>query len=117
MINGKDYSLIIIAVVTVIALAALEYVICAKAKNQQLRKVPLFIPFIVWTAGLVIYGTGTGGGGFIDLSGLVLALFTAYGVICFIGIAAGWVAYRLKEIKLMEQARQNCPMSETDNKE
>jgi len=113
IINGVDYSAIIVVAVTVIALAAAEYFICLKSKKSSYRKVLLFVPFMVLVGAMFVYGGE--GGGFIDLRGYVAVILAVYALICAAAIGAGWFAFKLK-YESKPDISENCPLSDkTDN--
>lgn len=114
VINGTDYSLYIVIGLTVAVLAGLEYFICLKSTKSSYRKILLFVPFLVLTGALMVYGSESGGGLF-DLRGLVVVLLVIYALICAAAIGAGRFIYKLKH-ENKPDVPEDCPMADkTDN--
>ncbi|MBQ6850718.1 MAG: hypothetical protein IJN77_06755 [Oscillospiraceae bacterium] len=103
-----DFTLIILAVVSFAAFAALEYFICSKAKNPSTEKLMFFVPFLIFVGALVVYGSDANGS-FLDLRGMVTVVITIYGVLSLVAILAGYYLYHLKHLP---QDADNCPFSE-----
>ncbi|MBQ8604592.1 MAG: hypothetical protein IJ410_07100 [Oscillospiraceae bacterium] len=110
VINGVDYTIYLIAGGSFALMALAEYFICLKSKNPSARKVLLFVPFLILVAGLLVYGSNSGGG-FLDLSGLVLVVATIYALLCGAGMFAGWFAFKLK-YENKNELPESCPFSE-----
>lgn len=93
--NGTDYTLYVLAGITVIVLFAVQYGLCAKTKRRRFKMLPLsyvLLILILAALGLVEGDTGS----VIDLSGLVALLPCGYAAICFAAIMAAWLVYWLK---------------------
>ena len=108
MINGTDYTIYIVVVLTVVLLAALEYTICRRAKNPSMRKALLFIPFLVLLFALFVYGSQPNGS-FLDLRDVVALMRIGYAAVCAVAICIGWFVFAVKEKK---EDRAACPYSE-----
>lgn len=95
MINGTDYTLYIIAFLSVTFLFFLQLYLCRKTKSSKIRKLPLlFVAFLLVLA-LITYITPDTSG-FIDLSGLVASILFFYAVICSAAIGLAWAVYKVK---------------------
>ncbi len=97
----------IIAAASFMGLAGLEYFICAKAKNPSTEKLMFFVPFLIFVAALVVFGSDAGG--FLDLRGMATVVITIYGVLSLVAILAGYYLYHLKHLP---QQPDECPFSE-----
>ena len=110
IINGTDYTLYIIRALSVIGIAALEYLICLKSKKKANRQVLLFIPFFILVAALVIYGSETNGS-FLDLRAATTAMLTVWALLCAVGQFIGWFSYKLKYENEKDEIPRDCPMA------
>lgn len=102
-----NFTLPIIAAASFLGLAGLEYLICAKAKNPSTEKLMFFVPFLIFVAVLVVFGSDAGG--FLDLRGMATVVITVYGVLSLVAILAGYYLYHLKHLP---QQPDECPFSE-----
>lgn len=106
-----NFMLPIIAAVSFFALAGLEYLICAKAKNPSAQKLMFFVPFLIFVGALVVFGSDANGS-FLDMRGMVTAVLTVYGILSLVAIAAGWLIYQLKHVE--PEAPEDCPYSQQE---
>ncbi len=99
--------LYIVCALSFVVLAGLEYLVCAKAKNPNTEKLLFFLPFLIFIAALVVYGSDSNG--FLDMRGFATVVITIYGVLCLVAILGGYFLYHLKHLP---QEPESCPYSE-----
>ncbi len=111
LINGVDYTLYIIAAVSVLAIGGLEYYICLKSKKKSNRQALLFIPFFILVGALVIYGSESNGS-FIDLRGAITLVLVVWALLCAVAQFIGWFVFKLKYENQKDEIPRDCPMSQ-----
>ena len=104
-----NITLPLIAAASFVLLAWLEYFICSKAKNPSTQKLMFFLPFFIFMAAVLVWGSDAGG--FMDMRNFVTAIIAIYGLLCLIAVFAGWLIYQVKH---MPQSPQSCPYSEQE---
>lgn len=103
-----NLALPLIAAVSFIAFAGIEYYICSKTNNPSYQKLMFFVPFLIFVVALVVFGSDTNGS-FVDLRGMVTVVITIYGVLSLVAILGGYYLYHLKH---MPEQPEECPYSE-----
>lgn len=90
----SDYTLQIIIVLTVLALFALQYVLCKQAASKWLRAIPFLAPLasLAFAAWFALQPKG----GFMDFSMLAALLFVLFALLCLVPILVARVVYRIR---------------------
>ena len=91
--HDTDYTMQAIVAVSVIALFALQYFLCAKAKNGILKQLPFaYVALILLLVGMVLVSDAHNS--FLDLRALIAILLGVYAAICAAAILAARLVYR-----------------------
>ncbi len=94
VVNGIDYGIILIIVLAFAVIAALQYILCVKAKNKYLKLLPCV--FGAAFAAFAVAAQFGSSGGFIDLRGYVGFLCMAAAGLCFLAQGTGWGIWKIK---------------------
>ena len=94
MINGTDYTLVIIIAISFAVIAAAQYFLCAKTKNKILKLLPCVFGLVF--IGLAVAAQFGSSGGFIDLRGFVTFIYAVAAALCFLAQGAGWCIWKIK---------------------
>ena len=99
VINGTDYSLIVVGIIAAALFFAVQYFLCGKARSLGVKLIPVyFILIILVLAALVI--AGDRGDTFIeDIRGVVALVILGFALVCGISTGAAWVVYRARNKK------------------
>ena len=92
----SSYRVPVIAALPVIALFALQYVLCARTERRLLRAVPFLLPLVCVVLAVYCWLDRSGGRGFIDLSGVVALLLAIYAAVCAAAILLARLAFWLR---------------------
>ena len=93
VINGTDYSVVVIGVVSFLVLFGVQYGICLKAKSKILR-------FALWGyVGLILLlavlcALDGDSSGFIIISGFIALILLGYALIFAGAIICAWLVYK-----------------------
>ena len=95
MINGVDYTLPTIAILSFLVLFAVQYLLCRYCRSGFLRSLPCL--WVIAALGLAVACLFTEPGGFLDLRGAFALLLTGYAAICAAGIGAAYLVHKLQK--------------------
>lgn len=91
VINGVDYSVILVGVVSFLVLFGVQYEICLKAKSKVLKFAPWgYVGLILFLAVLCALNND----GFIIISGFIALILLGYAAICAGAIICAWLVYK-----------------------
>ena len=95
-INGTDYTLPAIILLSVIVLFSIQYLLCSNAKKTWQKLLPLlYVAFLIaWAVFIVAAADGSG---FIDFSGVLAVFICIYAAICAVTIGAAWIVYKIRK--------------------
>lgn len=103
-INGNDYTLQAIILLTVMILFLLQYVLCKKSERKWVRAIPFLAPAAALLG--AIWFIIQPKGGFIDFSTLAAVLCGIFAVICLVPIVIARIVCRRK--KKRRRTGGNC---------
>lgn len=91
-INGNDYTLQAVLLLSIAVLFFLQYVLCRKTANKWIRAIPFLAPAaaLIGAVWFILQPKG----GFIDLSMLAAVMCGIFAVICLIPILAARLVCR-----------------------
>lgn len=95
MINGVDYTLPAIALLSFLILFAVQYLLCRYCRSGFLRSLPWL--WVIAMLGLAVVCLLGDTGGWIDLRALFALLFCGYAGICAAGIGAAYLVHKLQK--------------------
>ncbi len=93
-INGADYTIFVVPIMSFILLFALQFFLCRRVKSKILKCLPW--GYVVFQLVLSVMCLFEDTGGFIDLRSLFFLLFLGYAAVCAAGIGLGWLFGRSK---------------------
>ena len=98
-LNGKDYTIQTVMLLTIVVLFFLQYVLCKKAKNPWIRAIPFLAPLaaLIGAAACALSPAG----GFMDFRMLGALLCGIYAIICLVPILIARFVYRRKHSRRM----------------
>ena len=95
-INGTDYTLPAIVLISFIVLFSIQYMFCTRAKKTWQKLLPLlYVAFLItWAVFIVATADGSG---FLDFSGVLAVFICIYAAICAVAIGAAWIVYKIRK--------------------
>ena len=95
-INGTDYTLPAIILISVIVLFSIQYLFCTRAKKTWQKLLPLL--YVIFLFALAVFVVVTAdGSGFLDFSGVLAVFICIYAAICAAAIGATWIVYKTRK--------------------
>ena len=95
-INGTDYTLPAIILISVIVLFSIQYLFCTRAKKTWQKLLPLL--YVIFLFALAVFVVVTAdGSGFLDFSGVLAVFICIYAAICAVAIGAAWIVYKIRK--------------------
>lgn len=100
IINGTDYTLIALGVISAVLFFTVQLTLCQKAKRMAIKLIPAYIIFLfallVVADLLGVFGSGSG---FISVQGIIAMTLSIVAGIALIGEIAAWVVYGIHKRK------------------
>ncbi len=98
-INGTDYTLPAIILISVIVLFSIQYLFCTRAKKTWQKLLPLL--YVIFLFALAVFVVVTAdGSGFLDFSGVLAVFICIYAAICAVTIGAAWIVYKIRKLAM-----------------
>lgn len=95
MINGVDYTLPAIALLSFLILFTVQYLLCWYCRSGFLRSLPWL--WVIAVLGLAVAGLLGDTGGWIDMRGFFALVLCGYAAICAAGIGAAYLVHKLQK--------------------
>ena len=99
VVNGSDYSLIIIGAICAILTFVIQLFLCFKAKRTGIKLIPLYFTLLLCVLAAVTALFGGSPDSFMDLSGLVAVVIFCIALLFGISTGAAWLIYKVKTRK------------------
>ena len=95
IVNGTDYTVIVIGIIGAILFFVIQLALCLKVKSKVIKLIPTFMIFLSAIFCLSLYSglLGSHSAGAILSEGVVALIIGVIVGIAAVGVALGWLAY------------------------
>jgi uncharacterized membrane protein len=98
VVNGSDYTIIVIGIVGALLFFAVQYALCCKAKKTATKLIPLYFILLLIVLAIIV-ALSESNGSLLDVQGLAAIVILVFALVFGIPIGAAWRIYKLRHKK------------------